>query len=77
MLNPPRPFNVAPVRVMRAGAFSEIGMVNGNAGKGDRYRKVDHKKYAENWEKAFGKKEKKNGRKKSNRSSDSRTPKRS
>ena len=26
------------------------------AGKGDRYRQVDQKKYAENWEKAFGKK---------------------
>ena len=26
------------------------------AGKGDRYRKVDPEKYAENWEKAFGKK---------------------
>ena len=26
------------------------------AGKGDRYRPVDMKKYADNWEKAFGKK---------------------
>tara|TARA_B100001094_G_C17819659_1_gene617843 strand:+ start:262 stop:408 length:147 start_codon:yes stop_codon:yes gene_type:complete len=26
------------------------------AGKGDRYRKVDLKKYAENWDKAFPKK---------------------
>lgn len=26
------------------------------AGKGDRYRQVDAKKYAENYEKAFGKK---------------------
>lgn len=24
------------------------------AGKGSRYRPVDHKKYAENWEKIFG-----------------------
>ena len=29
-----------------------------SAGKGDRYRPVDEKKYAENWEKAFGKKKK-------------------
>ena len=27
-----------------------------DAGKGDRYRQVDMKKYAENWEAAFGKK---------------------
>lgn len=33
-------------------------MTNGQAGKGDKYRKVDSKKYAENWEKAFGKKKK-------------------
>ncbi len=50
-------------------------MVDGKAGKGDKYRKVDSKKYAENWEKAFGKKKKdsKNGngtsRYKNNRSS--------
>lgn len=30
-------------------------MVDGNAGKGDKYRKVDPKKYIENWEKAFPK----------------------
>tara|TARA_R110000824_G_C14992288_1_gene655335 strand:- start:415 stop:663 length:249 start_codon:yes stop_codon:yes gene_type:complete len=30
-------------------------MVDGNAGKGDKYRKVDPKKYSENWEKAFPK----------------------
>ena len=30
------------------------------AGKGDRYRQVDQKKYAENYEKIFGKKKKKN-----------------
>jgi hypothetical protein len=29
------------------------------AGKGDRYRKVDSKQYAENWDKAFGMKKKK------------------
>ncbi|MGA0866112.1 MAG: hypothetical protein ACO3QV_02190 [Candidatus Nanopelagicaceae bacterium] len=29
------------------------------AGKGDRYRKVDLKKYAENYDKIFGKKKKK------------------
>tara|TARA_R110000824_G_scaffold200311_1_gene384300 strand:+ start:3931 stop:4110 length:180 start_codon:yes stop_codon:yes gene_type:complete len=33
-------------------------MVNGNAGKGDAYRKVDQKKWNENWEKTFGKKKK-------------------
>lgn len=31
-------------------------MVNGNAGKGDKYRPVDQKKWDEGWEKAFGKK---------------------
>jgi hypothetical protein len=31
-------------------------MVNGNAGKGDTYRKVDQKKWDENWERSFGKK---------------------
>jgi len=30
-------------------------MVDGKAGKGDRYRKVDQKKWDENWELAFGK----------------------
>lgn len=29
-----------------------------SAGKGDRYRQVDMKKYAENYEKIFGKKKK-------------------
>lgn len=33
-------------------------MTNGQAGKGDRYRPVDQKKYAENYEKAFPKKKK-------------------
>ena len=47
-------------------------MVDGEAGKGDRYRDVDFKKWNEGWEAAFGekakkkkKKEKKNGRSKS------------
>ncbi len=31
-------------------------MVDGQAGKGDRYRRVDQKRYSENWEAAFGKK---------------------
>ena len=50
-------------------------MVDGKAGKGDKYRKVDSKKYAENWEKAFGKKKKdsKNG---TNRNKNSRSKKR-
>jgi len=30
-------------------------MVNGQAGKGSRYRPVDPKKWDENWEKTFGK----------------------
>ena len=30
-----------------------------NAGKGDRYRTVDQKKWDKNWERAFGKKKKK------------------
>jgi len=34
-------------------------MVDGQAGKGSKYRPVDPKKYAENWERAFGKKKKK------------------
>ena len=40
------------------GSWGERKMTNGQAGKGDKYRKVDSKKYAENWEKAFGKKKK-------------------
>ena len=31
-------------------------MTDGQAGKGSKYRPVDPKKYAENWERAFGKK---------------------
>ena len=30
-------------------------MVNGQAGKGSKYRPVDPKKWDENWEKTFGK----------------------
>jgi|TARA_R110001583_G_scaffold77308_1_gene210554 hypothetical protein len=39
-------------------------MVDGQAGKGSKYRPVDPKKYAENWEKSFGKKKKKTKKKK-------------
>jgi len=38
-------------------------MVDGQAGKGSKYRPVDPKKYAENWEKIFGKTKKKKGKK--------------
>jgi hypothetical protein len=38
-------------------------MVDGQAGKGSKYRPVDQKKYDENWEKAFGSKKKKNSKK--------------
>ena len=31
-------------------------MTHSEAGKGDRYRPVDQKKYAEGWERVFGKK---------------------
>jgi hypothetical protein len=31
-------------------------MVNGQPGKGDRYRPVDQKKWEENWDKAFASK---------------------
>jgi hypothetical protein len=31
-----------------------------SAGKGDKYRKVDYKKWSENWDKIFSKKRKKN-----------------
>jgi len=43
-------------------------MVNGQAGKGSKYRPVDPKKYAENWERAFGKKTKKKTTKKKGKS---------
>ena len=33
-------------------------MVDGQAGKGDKYRKIDFKKWDEGWELAFGKKNK-------------------
>ena len=41
-----------------------VKMVDGQAGKGSKYRPVDQKKYTENWEKAFGKNKKKKGKKK-------------
>lgn len=34
-------------------------MVEGQAGKGDKYRPVDQKKWDEGWEAAFGKKKEK------------------
>ena len=34
-------------------------MVDGNAGKGDKYRKTNKKKWDEGWELAFGNKKKK------------------
>ena len=46
------------------------------AGKGDRYRQVDQKKYAENWEKAFGKKKTKRKDTKNERSKDCENDKR-
>jgi|TARA_R110000744_G_scaffold209894_1_gene328918 hypothetical protein len=39
-------------------------MVDGQAGKGSKYRKVDPKKYAENWEQAFSTTTKKTKKKK-------------
>ena len=49
-----------------------IFMVDGKAGKGDSYRKVDHKKYSENWNRIFGKKKEKktNERNKSSKNDD-------
>ena len=34
-------------------------MSDGQAGKGDRYRKVDQKKFDKNWKRTFGKKKSK------------------
>ncbi len=48
-------------------------MVDGQAGKGDRYRSVDFKKWDEGWEAAFGKKTKKKKEKKNGRSKTSKT----
>ena len=39
-------------------------MSDEQAGKGSKYRKVDPKRYTENWERAFGKKTKKKTTKK-------------
>ena len=41
-----------------------VKMVDGEAGKGSKYRPVDRKKFIENWEQAFGKKKKKTTKKK-------------
>jgi hypothetical protein len=50
-------------------------MVSGNAGKGDKYRKVDYEKYSRNWDMIFNKKkENKNG---TDRRKDSKPKKRS
>ena len=51
-------------------------MVKGQAGKGDKYRSVDWKKYSESWESIFGnKKEKKpNERNKSSKNDHRRNP---
>ena len=38
-------------------------MVDGQAGKGSKYRSVNQERYAENWERAFGSKKKKNSKK--------------
>ena len=43
---------------------NRVKMVDGQAGKGSKYRPVDQKKFIENWEKAFGKKKKKGKKKK-------------
>jgi|TARA_R100000458_G_scaffold59854_1_gene72228 hypothetical protein len=44
-------------------------MVDGQAGKGSKYRPVNQEKYAENWERAFGKnKTKKKPKKKKGKS---------
>ena len=43
-------------------------MVDGQAGKGDRYRSVNFEKWDEGWEAAFGKKTKKKKEKKNGRS---------
>lgn len=42
-------------------------MVDGQAGKGSRYRQVNQKKYDEGWEAAFGNKKKKKDKKKNER----------
>ena len=52
------------LQVWKAKFVSVTKMVDGQAGKGSKYRPVDPKKYAENWEKSFGKKKKKTKKKK-------------
>ena len=44
-------------------------MVNGDAGKGDAYRKVDPKKYQSNFSKIFPPTPKKDGKSKNNKNS--------
>ena len=51
-------------------------MVDGEAGKGDKYRKIDFKKWDEGWESAFGDKSKKKKEKKNGRSKTGKTPNR-
>ena len=41
------------------GTPENVIMIDGNAGKGDKYRKVDQKKWDEGWESAFGTKKNK------------------
>jgi len=53
-------------------------MVDGSAGKGDKYRKVDREKYSRNWDMIFNKKkEKKNERTGNAGCEDSKSKKRS
>ena len=50
---------------MDSRGFEDINMSSKHgAGKGDRYRTVDQKKWDEGWEKAFGKKKTKTKKKK-------------
>ena len=51
-------------------------MVDGNAGKGDKYRKVNFEKWDEGWELAFGKKKKKDKKNERNGSKNSSSNKR-
>ncbi len=47
-------------------------MVDGQAGKGDKYRPVNFKKWDEGWEAAFGKGKKNDSNRQGNASSDAR-----
>jgi len=44
----------------------DVLMVDGEAGKGDKYRKIDFKKWDEGWESAFGKGKKNDSNRQSN-----------